>query len=125
MKCYPMIVVADVQASSRWYRELLGLTSGHGGEEFEMLMAEQELALMLHHADHVEHPVLQAPTDGATGRGVLLYFSVDEVGPFFDRAQAMAAEVVDEPHENPEARAIEFSVRDPDGYALTISQWVG
>jgi hypothetical protein len=24
-----------------------------------------------------------------------------------------------------EARAIEFSLRDPDGYALTISQWVG
>ncbi len=37
----------------------------------------------------------------------------------------MGAELIDEPHENPKARAIEFSLRDPDGYALTISQWAG
>lgn len=29
---------------------------------------------------------------------------------------------IDEPLENPKARAIAFSLRDPDGYALTISQ---
>ena len=42
---------------------------------------------------------------------MLLYFSVDDVGPVFERAKAMAADVLDEPHENPKARAIEFSVR--------------
>jgi len=37
----------------------------------------------------------------------------------------MAADVPNEPHENTKACAIESSVRDPDGYALAISQWAG
>ena len=31
MRPQPMIVVNDVQASSRWYQRLLNLDSGHGG----------------------------------------------------------------------------------------------
>lgn len=125
MKCYPMIVVRDVEASSAWYREVLGLTSGHGGDEFEMLMADDDLALMLHHLDFAEHPAIDDPREGGVGRGVLLYFSVADVGPCYERARALGADVIDEPHENPKARAIEFSLRDPDGYALTVSQWLG
>ena len=63
--------------------------------------------------------------EGDAGRGVLLYFSVDDVAVHFKKAQEMGVELIDEPHENPKARAIEFSLRDPDGYALTISQWAG
>jgi catechol 2,3-dioxygenase-like lactoylglutathione lyase family enzyme len=125
MKCHPMIAVKDVEGSSRWYQELLELTSAHGGGEFEMLMAGDELALMLHHLDFEEHQAITDPREGGAGRGVLLYFSVDEVVPYFERAQAMGADVIDEPHENAKAHAIEFSVRDPDGYALTVSQWAG
>lgn len=125
MKSYPMLVVQDVPTSSRWYQELLGLTSAHGGDEFEMLMAGQDLILTLHHRDIDEHPVISDPQDGTPGRGVLLYFSVDNVEAFYHRAQSMGAEVVDEPHENPKAHAVEFSLRDPDGYAMTISQWAG
>ena len=33
MKPQPLIAVADVEASSRWYQELLGGKSGHGGAE--------------------------------------------------------------------------------------------
>ncbi len=46
MKCTPMIVVRDVPASSRWYQQLLGLESAHGGDEFEMLMGDGGLELM-------------------------------------------------------------------------------
>lgn len=118
-----MIVVEDVGASSKWYRELLGLTSGHGGDEFEMLMSGGDLALMLHHIDFAEHLAIADPRQGGAGRGVLLYFSVDDVAEPFERARAMGADLIDEPHQNPKAGAIEFSVRDPDGYALTVSQW--
>ena len=121
MRCHPMIVVRDVPASSRWYQELLGLTSGHGGDEFEMLMSGDDLALMLHHLDSAGHPGLARPTEDTPGRGVLLYFSVDEVEPVFERAREMGADLVDEPHVNPNAGAIEFTLRDPDGYALTVS----
>ena len=123
MHCYPMIVVRDVEASSKWYQELLGLSTGHGGTEFEMLMGGDGLALMLHHVDFAEHPALSDPRQGTPGRGVLLYFSVDAVEPVFERATAMGVDLIDEPHENPKAGAVEFSLRDPDGYSLTISKW--
>ncbi len=125
MNCTAMLVVGDVEASSRWYQQLLGLTGAHGGKEFEMLMAGDRLQLMLHHRDAAEHPAIPDPEGGSAGRGVLLYFSVDDVEAVFDRARAMEAELLDEPHENPKAGAVEFSLRDPDGYALTVSQWRG
>lgn len=125
MDCTAMIVVRDVEASSLWYQRLLGLSSGHGGSEFEMLMSDGRLQLMLHRADFAEHPAITDPGEGNAGRGVLLYFSVGSVDEVFERAREMGADVIDEPHENPNARAIEFSLRDPDGYAISVSQWRG
>ena len=124
MKCYPMLVVRDVPASSTWYQELLGATSGHGGDEFDMIMSGHDLLLALHHSDHIEHPGLATPDD-TPGSGVLLYFSVDDLDPVFERAQAMGAKLIDEPHMNEKASSVEFSLYDPDGYALTVSQWKG
>ncbi len=118
-----MLVVQDVPASSRWYQELLGLVSAHGGEEFEMLMGDGRLLLMLHHLDFAEHPAIGDPREGGPGRGVLLYFSVEDVQAAYERAGRMEADLVDEPHHNPNARAVEFSLRDPDGYSVTVSQW--
>ena len=41
----PLIAVRDVEASSRWYRQLLNVESGHGGPEYERLMSDGELVL--------------------------------------------------------------------------------
>jgi len=117
-----MIVVEDVPASSRWYQKLLDLKSAHGGDQFEMLMGEHGLDLMLHHVDFSEHPGIDDPREGKAGRGVLLYFSVADAKAVFDRAREMGADLVDEPHFNPNARAIEFTLRDPDGYAISVSE---
>ena len=43
-----MIAVRDVEASSRWYQQLLGLRSDHGGPEYERLLADGTLVLQLH-----------------------------------------------------------------------------
>jgi hypothetical protein len=40
-----MIVVTDVVAASRWFQEVIGLASGHGGTEYEMLMDGSELVI--------------------------------------------------------------------------------
>lgn len=90
-----------------------------------MLMSGDRLLLMLHHLHFAEHPAVEDPRGGHPGRGVLLYVSVDDVEPVFRRAKELGADLVDEPHLNPLSRAVEFSVRDPDGYAITVSQWRG
>ena len=54
-----MLMVRDVEASSRWYQELLGLVSDHGGPAYERLLADGELVLQLHHegTDHHHGPI--------------------------------------------------------------------
>ncbi len=126
MSFTPMLMVADVASSSTWYCELFGLSSGHGGDEFEMLMnADGQPELFLHHQEFGEHPGMTDPRGGTPSRGVLFYFSVSDAQSIFERAKTMDADLIDEPHFNPNARAIEFTLRDPDGYPISISQREG
>jgi hypothetical protein len=37
----------------------------------------------------------------------------------------VGTKLIDEPHMNEKASSVEFSLYDPDGYALTVSQWKG
>lgn len=123
MNCTPMLIVADVPRSAAWYRDILGLRSAHGGDEFEMLVdAGGTMQLMLHHRSFGEHPGITDPAEGTPGRGVLLYFSVAAAAQVFERAKAAGADLVDELHPNPKAGAIEFTVRDPDGYVLSVAE---
>jgi predicted enzyme related to lactoylglutathione lyase len=69
-----MIAVRDVEASSRWYQELLGLRSDHGGPEYERLLADRDLVLQLHDIGTEHHHGPVADTGGGAGNGVLLWF---------------------------------------------------
>ena len=69
-----MIAVRDVEASSRWYQDLLGLRSDHGGTEYERLLADGDLVLQLHNiwTEHHHGPVadpVPGAGGGAAGRG--------------------------------------------------------
>ena len=61
-----------------------------------------------------------ACTPGA-GNGLLLFFRVDDFDQSLQRARALVTHFDEEPHLNPNTRTMEFSVRDPDGYYVTIS----
>jgi predicted enzyme related to lactoylglutathione lyase len=123
-----MIAVADVEASSRWYQQLLGLVSDHGGPEYERLLADGTLVLQLHHRDVEHHHGRIAETSGVPGSGVLLWFG--EVGDF-DGAVARAAEldapILRAPHRNPPEGEgngpahREIWLRDPDGYTVVLA----
>jgi catechol 2,3-dioxygenase-like lactoylglutathione lyase family enzyme len=117
-----MIDVADVEAASAWYQRLLGLTSGHGGPDFEMLMSGKDLCLMLHRryiADH-GHP----GSDGGAplGNGVTLYFRLDEdFDAGVERAREMGVPIVQGPEFNELAKRQELWVTDPDGYSVVLA----
>lgn len=117
----PMLVSRDVAASAAWYAEVLGGHNVHPGDEFAMVMMGSNLVVMLHHVEFGEHPGLSVPAAGSPGSGVLLYFWVDDVAAAYERARGMGANLLDEPHENPNSKATEFSLRDPNGYAVTVS----
>jgi hypothetical protein len=62
-----------------------------------------------------------SPDQATPGNGLLLFFRVDDFDASLKRARVLAARLEEEPHRNPNTRTMEFSLRDPDGYYVTIS----
>lgn len=121
MQPQPMIVVRDVRAASRWFQRVLGLTSGHGGEEYEMLMDGDALVAQLHRWDTHEHPHLGDEADPSRGNGVLLWFATDEFDALLARVEDAAATVLDGPLHNPNAGQRELWLEGPEGYRVVIA----
>jgi len=123
-----LLTVRDVEASSRWYQEVLGLRSDHGGPDYERLLADGELVLQLHRREVEHHHGVIGDPDRAVGNGVLVWFG--EVGDFdgaVARARRLDAPVVRAPHRNPpEGQGNgpghrEVWINDPDGYTVVIA----
>ena len=123
MRTETMLFAKDVEATSKWYQEFLGVQSGHGGSEYEMLMDGKTLLLQLHQltADH-DHGVGTAPP---FGNGVLVYVHVEDAQAAYARAQELKLEILSPLEYNPQASMHEFTVRDPNGYAIGVckSKW--
>ena len=77
--------------------------------------------LCLHEWGAHEHPSLMSPDHAQPGNGLLLFFRVDDFDMALPRARALVARLEEEPHVNPNTGTTEFSLRDPDGYYVTIS----
>jgi catechol 2,3-dioxygenase-like lactoylglutathione lyase family enzyme len=119
----PLIAVADVERSSRWYCHLLGGTSGHGGKEYERVMVGDDFVLQLHDWNAHEHRYLGDERSRPWGNGALLWFRVDDFDRALARAQELGAEVLEERHPNPGANHEEVWLRDPDGYVVVLASW--
>ena len=116
-----MLVVADVEASSRFYCELIGLESGHGGPEYEQLLCDGELVMQLHddQPDDAHGPL--ADNEHARGNGVLVWFEVDDFDSAVARARSLDAKIELDVRTNPNARQQEIWLRDPDGYLVVVA----
>jgi catechol 2,3-dioxygenase-like lactoylglutathione lyase family enzyme len=121
-RTWTIIGVADVPKSFRWYQSLLGLPETAPAHDFfgQILDADGMVLLCLHEWGAHEHPTLTSP-DGATpGNGLLLFFRVDNFEVALQRARALGP-LEEEPHVNPATGTMEFSLRDPDGYYVSVS----
>jgi catechol 2,3-dioxygenase-like lactoylglutathione lyase family enzyme len=126
MRPQPLLVVNDVEASSRWYQRLLGCSSAHGGPAYERLVDGDRLILQLHHweVDH-HHGAIGDPAL-PRGNGVLVWLEIDDFDAAVARAAALKAEVVLAPHRNPPEgdggpNHREVWLRDPDGYTVVLA----
>jgi predicted enzyme related to lactoylglutathione lyase len=123
-----LVAVRDVEASSAWYQQLLGLQSDHGGPNYERLLSNGVLVLQLHNweTEH-DHGRIGDPSV-EPGNGVLLWFG--EVADFdaaVERAAQLGATVVLPPHRNPpEGQGNgpshrEIWIKDLDGYTVVVA----
>jgi catechol-2,3-dioxygenase len=120
MQPITMLTCSSVSGTSAWYQHTLGLASGHGGDEYEMLMHGETLVLQLHHLEADEHPYLVRP-DERFGNGVAIWFETTDYQGVVDRAHAAGATVLEDDHINTLAHHREIWLRDPDGYVVVVS----
>ena len=116
-----MLVVSDVERSSRFYCEVVGLESGHGGDEYEQLLHEGEIVLQLHHDDADDHHGPLIDTSEGRGNGALVWFEVADFDRAVERAKASGAPIDRDVHENPNAKQQELWLRDPDGFRVVLA----
>ena len=121
MKPQPLIVVHDVQASSRWYQNVLGFKSGHGGAEYEQLLSADQMVMQLHHWDAHEHPHFGNAGIKPYGNGVVLWFQSDNIENAFARAKKSHAQILEPLNVNVNANHREFWLNDPDGYVVVVA----
>ena len=122
-RTWTIIGVRDVAASHQWYQTLFGQTqTAPAHDDFGMVLDDDGTVLLcLHQWGAHEHPPLMSPSVALPGNGLLLFFRVDDFEATLQRARSLVARFEEEPHVNPNTGTPEFSMRDPDGYYVSIS----
>ena len=122
-RLWTIIGVGNVAASFKWYQSLLGQpATAPAHEDFGQIVdPDGTVLLCLHEWGAHEHPPLTSPEHGKSGNGLLLFFRVDDFESAVPRARALVSRLAEEPHVNPNTGTREFSLRDPDGYYVTLS----
>ena len=123
IKIDPIIAVKDVEASSKWYQQVFGFSKAHGGKEFSVLVSgNEEILLCLHKWGEHHHPTMINPSI-TPGNGLLLYFRTENMNAIRQNVENIGSIVEEDIHLNPNSLKKEFSLRDPDGYYLTITEY--
>jgi predicted enzyme related to lactoylglutathione lyase len=124
IKIDPIIAVKDVETSSKWYQQVFGFKRIHGEMEmFAVLVSENdEILFCLHQWEEHHHPTMTNPSI-PPGNGLILYFRTENMNAIRQNVEKIGGIVEEEIHLNPNSLKNEFSLRDPDGYYLTITEF--
>src|SRR6188508_3122712 len=122
-RTWTIIGVRDVPASFKWYQSLFGQPEAPPAHDYfgQILDTDGTVLLCLHQWGAHEHPSLTSPDHAQPGNGLLLFFRVDEFASALASARTLTTALDEEPNLNPSTGTLEFSLRDPDGYYVTIS----
>src|SRR3954466_8276697 len=122
-RTWTIIAVNDVPGSFKWYQALFGQPATLPAHDYfgQILDSDETVLLCLHQWGAHEHPSLMSPDVAQPGNGLLLFFRVDDFDAALKRARTLVAKFEEGPVVNPNTKTQEFSLRDPDGYFVTIS----
>ena len=100
-KIDPIIAVKDVEASSKWYQKIFGFKRAHGGNEFAVLVSEDdEIILCLHKWGEHHHPTMTNPNI-TPGNGLILYFRTKNMNAIRQNVEKIGGIVDEDIHLNP------------------------
>lgn len=122
-RTWTIIGVGDVARSFSWYQSLFGQPQGRPAHDYwgQILDTDGTVLLCLHQWGAHDHPSLASP-DPAPGNGLLLFFRVDDFDAALRRARLLVTGLEAEPQMNPQTGTREFTLRDPDGYYVMLSE---
>ncbi|HKA13936.1 MAG TPA: VOC family protein [Myxococcota bacterium] len=122
-RTWTIIGVRDVPRSFEWYQSLFGQqpTSPDHPDFGQLVDSDGSVLLCVHEWGTEDHPSLMSPAAGEPGNGLLLFIRVDDFDNALQRARGLVERLEEEPHTNTNTGTREFSVRDLDGYYVTIS----
>jgi lactoylglutathione lyase len=114
---YIIIYVSDMQRSTVFYRDILGLPlkfSTPGWTEF----ATDGITIALHIADKSERAVIEGRRPAGVGQ---LDFIVDNLQGAYEELKAQGVQFAMPPEKQPSGRTLAV-LRDPDGFGVTLQQ---
>ena len=114
MPSFPALAVKDLDASARWYQHALGFQHVFTMPGLVHLRWAKYADLLLR--------ATQQPIAGTKGLGITLNYAVTDgsLDALAERARKAGAIFVQEPGDRP-WNARDFTVADPDGFALTFT----
>lgn len=123
IKTEAIIAVKDVAASSKWYQSIFECKKAHGGNEFGVLVNEKdEILICLHKWGAHCHPTMKNPNI-KPGNGLILYFRCENMKMIRQNVEKAGCPIEEDIHLNTNSTKLEFSLLDPDGYYLIISEF--
>jgi len=123
IKIDPILAVKNVEASSKWYQSVFGCKRTHGGDAFAVLVSENdEILICLHKWGEHEHPTM-TNANITSGNGLILYFRTKNMNDIRKNVEKLGCKIEEDIHVNPNSTKKEFSLRNPDGYYLTITKF--
>jgi len=123
IKIDPIIAVRDIDISTEWYRKVFGCVRAHGGDEFAVLKdSTGQVLLCLHRWGAHRHPTMQN-SEIVAGNGLIMYYKTDEWELIRQNADKAEILIEEEVHLNLNSGKMEFSLRDPDGYFWTVTEF--
>ena len=121
IKADPIIAVRDIEASSRWYQRLFDCKC-YGTHIKNLADENGSVLLCLHKWKEDNHPTMMDESI-TPGNGLILYFRVSNLEKIRENAEKLGAVIEEDIHLNPNSENEEFSVRDLDGYYITITSY--
>jgi catechol 2,3-dioxygenase-like lactoylglutathione lyase family enzyme len=122
-RTWTIIGVSDVARSFKWYQSLFGQPATAPAHDYfgQIVDTDGTVLLCMHQWGAHEHPSLRSPEGASPGNGLLLFFRVDDFDSALQRARVLVDRFEEEPNLNPNTQTREFSLRDPDGYYVSIN----
>jgi PhnB protein len=120
----PSLAVADIEASVKFYVDVLGFDvaftlPGEDGKLVHASVQRGDAMLMFGRLDPAN-----AHDQGQLGKGVVLYSTVtddEDIDAYFERARSAGATVMQEPVDQFWGHR-DWGIADPDGYLIWVSK---